>query len=161
RREDDWLVGNVANQRRLIRSRCGAFQIGGVFSNDTADKAARFIRNCKQKSLPNIFMWDVTGFNMCSRAEQGGIIKDGAKLVNAVSNSRVPLITLVLGNSNGAGNYAMCGRAYGPRFMYAWPTARISVMGGDQAGKTLLSLEKQRRKKAPMTPAEEEEFLDR
>ncbi len=160
-RIDGWHVGIVANQRNLVRSGTGEVQIGGVIYSDGADKAARFILNCNQKGLPIVYLQDVTGFMVGTRSERGGIIKDGAKLVNAVSNSRVPQITIVVGNSNGAGNYALCGRAYGPRFTYAWPTARISVMGGEQAGKTLLSLEKQRRKKNPMTPDEEQEFLEK
>ena len=110
--------------------------------SDSADKAARFVLNCNQKKVPLIFVQDVTGFMVGTRAEQGGIIKDGAKLVNAVSNSEVPKITLVIGNSYGAGNYALCGRAFGPRFMIAWPSAQIAVMGGDQAADTILSIEK-------------------
>lgn len=158
-RIDGWAVGIVANQRQLVRSGAGEMQIGGVIYADAADKAARFILNCNQKGLPIIYFQDVTGFMVGSRAERGGIIKDGAKLVNAVSNSRVPQITVVLGNSNGAGNYALCGRAFGPRFMVAWPMSRISVMGGEQAAKTLLSLEKQRRKANPLTAEEEKAFL--
>jgi acetyl-CoA carboxylase carboxyltransferase component len=156
-RIDGWAVGIVANNRQLVRSGAGEMQMGGVIYSDAADKAARFVLLCNQKGLPIIYLQDVTGFMVGTRAERGGIIKDGAKLVNAVSNARVPQITVVLGNSNGAGNYALCGRAFGPRFMIAWPSARISVMGGEQAAKTLLSLEKQRRK--TMTDAEEKEFL--
>ncbi|MCB2155266.1 acyl-CoA carboxylase subunit beta [bacterium] len=159
-RIDGWACGIVANQRTLVRTKTGEMQIGGVIYSDSADKAARFILNCNQKSLPILFFHDVTGFMVGSRAERGGIIKDGAKMVNAVSNSRVPLISFVMGNSNGAGNYAMCGRAYGPRFLFAWPTARIAVMGGEQASRTLLSLEKQKRKSNPMTEEEEKAFLD-
>jgi 3-methylcrotonyl-CoA carboxylase beta subunit len=158
-RVDGWAVGIVANQRGLVKSGAGEMQIGGVIYNEAADKAARFVLNCNQKGLPILWFHDVTGFMVGARAERGGIIKDGAKLVNAISNSRVPQISVVMGNSNGAGNYAMCGRAYGPRFLFAWPRARISVMGGAQAGKTLLSLEKQRRRDKPMTPAEEKAFL--
>jgi len=155
-RIDGWSVGIIANQRGMQKSGAGEGQIGGVIYSDSADKAARFVLLCNQKGLPIVFLHDVTGFMVGSRAEKGGIIKDGAKLVNAISNSRVPLFSFVLGASNGAGNYAMCGRAYGPRFCYAWPTARIGVMGGAQAGRTLLSLERQRRE---MTPVDEKEFL--
>jgi acetyl-CoA carboxylase carboxyltransferase component len=116
-------------------------QMGGVIYNDSADKAARFILNCNQKKVPLLFLQDVTGFMVGSRSEQAGIIKDGAKLVNAVSNSVVPKITIIMGNSFGAGNYAMCGKAYDPRFIYAWPTAKIAVMGGEAAAKTLLQIE--------------------
>lgn len=116
-------------------------QMGGVIYNDSADKAARFILNCNQKKIPLVFLQDVTGFMVGSRSEHAGIIKDGAKLVNAVANSVVPKITIIIGNSYGAGNYAMCGKAYNPRFIYAWPTARIAVMGGDQAAKTLLQIQ--------------------
>jgi acetyl-CoA carboxylase carboxyltransferase component len=115
-------------------------QMGGVIYNDSADKAARFILNCNQKKIPLIFLQDVTGFMVGSRSEQSGIIKDGAKMVNAVANSVVPKITIIVGNSYGAGNYAMCGKAYDPRFIYAWPSAKIAVMGGDQAAKTLLQI---------------------
>ena len=116
-------------------------QMGGVIYNDSADKAARFILNCNQKKIPLVFLQDVTGFMVGSRSEHAGIIKDGAKMVNAVANSVVPKITIVVGNSYGAGNYAMCGKAYDPRFIYAWPTAKIAVMGGDAAAKTLLQIE--------------------
>lgn len=116
-------------------------QMGGVIYNDSADKAARFIMNCNQKKIPLVFLQDVTGFMVGSRSEQAGIIKDGAKLVNAVANSVVPKITIVTGNSYGAGNYAMCGKAYDPRFIYAWPSAKIAVMGGEQAAKTLLQIQ--------------------
>jgi 3-methylcrotonyl-CoA carboxylase beta subunit len=116
-------------------------QLGGVIYNDSADKAARFIQNCNQKKIPLVFLQDVTGFMVGTRSEQSGIIKDGAKLVNAVSNSVVPKITIVIGNSYGAGNYAMCGKAYDPRFIYAWPNAKIAVMGGEQAAKTLLQIQ--------------------
>lgn len=116
-------------------------QMGGVIYNDSADKAARFILNCNQKKIPLVFLQDVTGFMVGSRSEHAGIIKDGAKLVNAVANSVVPKITIIIGNSYGAGNYAMCGKAYDPRFIYAWPTAKIAVMGGDQAAKTLLQIQ--------------------
>lgn len=139
-RIDGWSVGIVANQRLVVRSKQGEMQIGGVIYSDSADKAARFIMNCNQKKIPIIFLQDVTGFMIGKRSEHGGIIKDGAKMVNAVANSTVPKITIVVGNSYGAGNYAMCGRAYDPRFMYAWPTARIAVMGGTQAAKVLTQI---------------------
>ncbi len=140
-RIDGWAVGIVANQRKLVKSKKGELQMGGVIYNDSADKSARFILNCNQKKIPLIFLQDVTGFMVGSRSEHSGIIKDGAKMVNAVANSIVPKITIILGNSYGAGNYAMCGKAYDPRFIYAWPTAKIAVMGGDQAAKTLLQIQ--------------------
>jgi 3-methylcrotonyl-CoA carboxylase beta subunit len=136
-----WAVGIVANQRLNIKNKKGELQMGGVIYNDSADKAARFIMNCNQKKIPLIFLQDVTGFMVGSRSEHSGIIKDGAKMVNAVANSVVPKITIILGNSYGAGNYAMCGKAYDPRFIYAWPSAKIAVMGGEQAAKTLLQIE--------------------
>ncbi len=153
-------VGILANQRLVSHSGKGEMQIGGVLYSDSADKAARFVLNCNQKKIPLLFFQDVTGFMVGTRAEQGGIIKDGAKLVNAISNSRVPKITVVIGNSNGAGNYAMCGRAYGPRFMIAWPSARIAVMGAEQAAKTLFSIEKGKSKE-PLTPDQEQADLAR
>ena len=140
-RIDGWAVGIVANQRKIVKSKKGEMQMGGVIYNDSADKAARFIMNCNQKKIPLVFIQDVTGFMVGSRSEHAGIIKDGAKMVNAVANSVVPKITIIVGNSYGAGNYAMCGKAYDPRFIYAWPTARIAVMGGDQAAKTLLQIQ--------------------
>jgi acetyl-CoA carboxylase carboxyltransferase component len=140
-RIEGWAVGIVANQRKIVKSRKGEMQMGGVIYNDSADKAARFIMNCNQKKIPLVFLQDVTGFMVGSRSEHSGIIKDGAKMVNAVANSVVPKITIVIGNSYGAGNYAMCGKAYDPRFIYAWPTARIAVMGGEQAAKTLLQIQ--------------------
>lgn len=140
-RIDGWAVGIVANQRKIVKSGKGEMQLGGVIYNDSADKAARFIQNCNQKKIPLVFLQDVTGFMVGTRSEQSGIIKDGAKLVNAVSNSIVPKITIVIGNSYGAGNYAMCGKAYDPRFIYAWPNAKIAVMGGEQAAKTLLQIQ--------------------
>nr|WP_245623985.1 acyl-CoA carboxylase subunit beta [Flavihumibacter petaseus] len=140
-RIDGWAVGIVANQRLIVKTQKGEMQLGGVIYNDSADKAARFILNCNQKKIPLVFLQDVTGFMVGSRSEHAGIIKDGAKLVNAVANSVVPKITIITGNSYGAGNYAMCGKAYDPRFIYAWPTARIAVMGGDQAAKTLLQIQ--------------------
>ena len=140
-RIDGWAVGIVANQRKIVKNKKGEMQMGGVIYNDSADKAARFILNCNQKKIPLVFLQDVTGFMVGSRSEHAGIIKDGAKLVNAVANSVVPKITIIIGNSYGAGNYAMCGKAYDPRFIYAWPTAKIAVMGGDQAAKTLLQIQ--------------------
>ena len=154
------LVGIVASQRVVMRNGQGEMQIGGVIYSDSAAKAARFVLNCNQKQIPLIFVQDVTGFMVGTRAEQGGIIKDGAKLVNAVSNSQVPKITLVVGNSYGAGNYALCGRAFGPRFMIAWPSARIAVMGGDQAAETILSIEK-RKQGGEISDEEEQEILGR
>ena len=144
---DGWAVGIVANQRSIVQRKTGTgerdheLQIGGVIYSDSADKAARFIELCNQKGIPLLFLQDVTGFMVGSRAERGGIIKDGAKMVNAVANSVVPKITVFTGNSYGAGNYAMCGKAYGARFLYAWPSAAIAVMGGAQASKTLLSIQ--------------------
>ena len=140
-RIDGWSVGIVANQRLVVKTAKGEMQFGGVIYSDSADKAARFIMNCNQKRVPLLFLQDVTGFMVGSRSEHGGIIKDGAKLVSAVSNSVVPKITIIVGNSNGAGNYAMCGKAYDPRFIFAWPTAQIAVMGGAQAAKTLLQIQ--------------------
>jgi len=140
-RVEGWAVGIVANQRKIVRSQKGEMQMGGVIYNDSADKAARFIMNCNQKRIPIVFLQDVSGFMVGSRSEHAGIIKDGAKMVNAVANSVVPKITFVVGNSYGAGNYAMCGKAYDPRFIFGWPTARIAVMGGDQAAKTLLQIQ--------------------
>lgn len=140
-RIDGWSVGIVANQRLVVRSRQGEMQVGGVIYSDSADKAARFVMNCNQKRIPIVFLQDVTGFMVGKRAEHGGIIKDGAKLVNVVANSVVPKFTIVVGHSFGAGNYAMCGRAYEPRLMLAWPTARIAVMGGKQAAQTLLQVQ--------------------
>lgn len=140
-RIDGWAVGIVANQRTIVKNKKNEMQLGGVIYNDSADKAARFILNCNQKKIPLVFLQDVTGFMVGSRSEHSGIIKDGAKMVNAVANSVVPKITIVVGNSYGAGNYAMCGKAYDPRFIYAWPTAKIAVMGGEQAAKTLLQIQ--------------------
>jgi len=141
-RVDGWAVGVVANQRNVVKNGKGEMQLGGVIYSDAADKATRFIMNCNQKKIPLVFLQDVTGFMVGSRAEQGGIIKDGAKMVNAVANSVVPKITIVVGNSYGAGNYAMCGKAYDPRLIFAWPSAKIAVMGGGQAAKTLLQIQK-------------------
>jgi 3-methylcrotonyl-CoA carboxylase beta subunit len=139
-RVDGWACGIVANQRGIVKNGHGEMQIGGVIYSDSADKATRFIMNCNQKKIPLVFLQDVTGFMVGGKAEQGGIIKDGAKMVNAVANSTVPKITFVTGNSYGAGNYAMCGKSYDPRFIFAWPSARISVMGGAQASNTLLDI---------------------
>jgi 3-methylcrotonyl-CoA carboxylase beta subunit len=139
-RIDGWACGIVANQRSIVKTGTGEMQIGGVIYSDSADKAARFIMNCNQKLIPLVFLQDVTGFMVGSKAEHGGIIKDGAKMVNAVANSVVPKITIITGNSYGAGNYAMCGKAYDPRFIFAWPTAQIAVMGGAQASNTLLDI---------------------
>ena len=160
-RIDGWAVGIVANQRKIVKSRKGEMQMGGVIYNDSADKAARFIMNCNQKKIPLVFLQDVTGFMVGSRSEHAGIIKDGAKLVNAVSNSIVPKITVIIGNSYGAGNYAMCGKAYDPRFIYAWPSAKIAVMGGEQAAKTLLQIQvaSLKAKGQEITPEEEDRLL--
>ncbi|MCW3086819.1 MAG: methylcrotonyl-CoA carboxylase carboxyl transferase subunit, partial [Sediminibacterium sp.] len=162
-RIEGWAVGIVANQRLVSKNKKGEMQIGGVIYNDSADKAARFIMNCNQKKIPLVFLQDVTGFMVGSRSEHSGIIKDGAKMVNAVANSVVPKITIIIGNSYGAGNYAMCGKAYDPRFIYAWPSAKIAVMGGEQAAKTLLQIQvagmKARGKE--VSAEEEKELLDR
>jgi 3-methylcrotonyl-CoA carboxylase beta subunit len=141
-RIDGWAVGIVANQRKPVKSRKGEMQMGGVIYSDAADKAARFIMNCNQRKIPLLFLQDVSGFMVGSRAEHGGIIKDGAKMVNAMANSVVPKFTVIVGNSYGAGNYAMCGRAYDPRLIFAWPTAQIAVMSGASAAKTLLQIKK-------------------
>lgn len=161
-RIDGWAVGIVANQRKVVKSKKGEMQFGGVIYSDSADKAARFIMNCNQKKIPLVFLQDVTGFMVGSRSEHGGIIKDGAKMVNAVSNSVVPKFTIVVGNSYGAGNYAMCGKAYGPRLIYAWPTSRIAVMGGDQAAKTLLQIQVStlKGKGQEIAPEDEKKLLD-
>jgi 3-methylcrotonyl-CoA carboxylase beta subunit len=160
-RVDGWSVGIVANQRLVVRTKNGEMQIGGVIYSDSADKAARFIMNCNQKKIPILFFQDVTGFMVGKRSEHGGIIKDGAKMVNAVANSVVPKITVIVGNSYGAGNYAMCGKAYDPRFIFAWPAARIAVMGGSQAANTLLQIEVAAREKKgeSVTEQRKKEFL--
>ena len=160
-RIDGWAVGIVANQRLNIKNKKGELQIGGVIYNDSADKAARFIMNCNQKKIPLIFLQDVTGFMVGSRSEHSGIIKDGAKMVNAVANSVVPKITIIIGNSYGAGNYAMCGKAYDPRFIFAWPSAKIAVMGGEQAAKTLLQIQvaSLKTKGKEITPEDEQKLL--
>ncbi|HTN47461.1 MAG TPA: carboxyl transferase domain-containing protein [Flavipsychrobacter sp.] len=160
-RIDGWAVGIVANQRTIVKSGKKEMQLGGVIYNDSADKAARFIQNCNQKKIPLVFLQDVTGFMVGSRSEHSGIIKDGAKLVNAVANSVVPKITIIIGNSYGAGNYAMCGKAYDPRFIYAWPNAKIAVMGGEQAAKTLLQIQvaSLKAKGEEIDPEKEKELL--
>ena len=140
-RIDGWAVGIVANQRTVSKTKKGEIQFGGVIYSDSADKATRFIANCNQKKIPLVFLQDVTGFMVGSKSEHGGIIKDGAKMVNAVSNSVVPKFTVVIGNSYGAGNYAMCGKAYDPRLIFAWPSAELAVMGGTQAAKVLAQIE--------------------
>ena len=139
-RIDGWAVGIIANQRSVVKTEMHEMQVGGVIYSDSADKAARFIMNCNQRKIPLVFLQDVTGFMVGSRAEQGGIIKDGAKMVNAVANSVVPKITIIVGNSFGAGNYAMCGKAYDPRFIFAYPNAKIAVMGSSQASSVLLDI---------------------
>lgn len=140
-RIDGWAVGIVANNRQIVKTKKGEVQFGGVIYSDSADKATRFIANCNQKKIPLVFLQDVTGFMVGSKSEHGGIIKDGAKMVNAVSNSVVPKFTVVIGNSYGAGNYAMCGKAYDPRLIVAWPSAELAVMGGAQAAKVLMQIE--------------------
>jgi acetyl-CoA carboxylase carboxyltransferase component len=162
-RIDGWAVGIVANNRMTTKNKKGEMQFGGVIYNDSADKAARFIMNCNQKKIPLVFLQDVTGFMVGSRSEHAGIIKDGAKMVNAMSNSTVPKFTIILGNSYGAGNYAMCGKAYDPRLIYAWPSARIAVMGGEQAAKVMLQIEKAslEAKGEKITPEAEKELLDK
>ncbi len=161
-RIDGWSVGIVANQRELVKSTKDGMQFGGVIYSDSADKAARFIMNCNQKNIPLVFLQDVTGFMVGSRSEHGGIIKDGAKMVNAMSNSTVPKFTIVIGNSYGAGNYAMCGKAYDPRLIAAWPTAELAVMGGAQAAKVLLQIEVASLKSRgeEITPEREKELFD-
>jgi 3-methylcrotonyl-CoA carboxylase beta subunit len=160
-RIEGWAVGIVANERQVVKSKKGEMQFGGVIYSDSADKSARFIMNCNQKKIPLVFLQDVTGFMVGSRSEHGGIIKDGAKLVNAMANSVVPKFTVITGNSFGAGNYAMCGKAYDPRLIVAWPTAQIAVMGGTQAAKVLLQIEKAslKSKGEEITPEREAELL--
>lgn len=162
-RIDGWSVGIVANQRKLVKSGKGEMQFGGVIYSDSADKATRFIANCNQRKIPLVFLQDVTGFMVGSKSEHGGIIKDGAKMVNAVSNSVVPKFTVITGNSYGAGNYAMCGKAYDPRLIVAWPWAELAVMGGSQAGKVLLQIQESALKKQGKEISEEErkEILDK
>ncbi|NND94149.1 MAG: acyl-CoA carboxylase subunit beta [Flavobacteriales bacterium] len=154
-RIDGWSVGIVANQRTMIRTKKGEMRFGGVIYSDSADKAARFIMNCNQKNIPLVFLQDVTGFMVGSRSEHGGIIKDGAKMVNAMANSVVPKFTVIIGNSYGAGNYAMCGKAYDPRLIVGWPTAELAVMSGNSAAKTLLQIEVSSMKKKGLEIDEE------
>lgn len=162
-RIDGWAVGIVANQRKIVKSKKTGVQFGGVIYSDSADKAARFIMNCNQKKIPLVFLKDVTGFMVGSKSEHGGIIKDGAKLVSAMSNSVVPKFTIVMGNSYGAGDYAMCGKAYDPRLIVGWPTAEIAVMGGAQAAKVLVQIEvaSLKKKGETITPAKEKEIYDK
>ncbi len=161
-RIDGWSVGIVANQRKLVKTKKGEMQFGGVIYNDSADKATRFIANCNQKKIPLVFLQDVTGFMVGSKSEHSGIIKDGAKMVNAVSNSVVPKFTIIIGNSYGAGNYAMCGKAYDPRLIVAWPSAELAVMSGSSAAKVLLQIETASLKKRgeKITSEEEAELFD-
>ncbi len=156
-RIDGWAVGIVANQRKIVKTAKGEMQMGGVIYSDSADKAARFIMNCNQRKIPLVFLQDVSGFMVGSKAEHGGIIKDGAKMVNAMANSVVPKFTIVVGNSYGAGNYAMCGKAYDPRLIYSWPTAQMAVMSGASAAKTLLQIKVAAMKKKGQQISEEEE----
>ncbi len=162
-RIDGWAVGIVANQRKLVKTKSGEMQFGGVIYNDSADKATRFIANCNQKKIPLVFLQDVTGFMVGSKSEHGGIIKDGAKMVNAVSNSVVPKFTIIVGNSYGAGNYAMCGKAYDPRLIVAWPSAELAVMSGNSAAKVLLQIETASLKKKgeKITEEKEKELFDK
>ena len=162
-RIDGWAVGIVANQRKVVKTKNGEMQFGGVIYSDSADKATRFIANCNQKKIPLVFLQDVTGFMVGSKSEHGGIIKDGAKMVNAVSNSVVPKFTVVIGNSYGAGNYAMCGKAYDPRLIVAWPSAELAVMSGNSAAKVLLQIETASLKKKgeKITEAQENELFNK
>ncbi|MFN6943979.1 MAG: acyl-CoA carboxylase subunit beta [Cytophagaceae bacterium] len=161
-RIEGWAVGIVANQRKMVKNKKNEMQMGGVIYSDSADKAARFIMNCNQKKIPLVFLQDVTGFMVGSRSEHGGIIKDGAKLVNAMANSVVPKFTFILGNSYGAGNYAMCGKAYDPRLIYAWPSAQLAVMSGSAAAKTLLQIKiaSLKGKGETVKPEDEKKLLD-
>jgi len=167
-RIDGWAVGIVANQRKIVKTtgaktKPSEMQFGGVIYSDSADKATRFIANCNQKKIPLVFLQDVTGFMVGSKSEHGGIIKDGAKMVNAVSNSIVPKFTIIIGNSYGAGNYAMCGKAYDPRLIVAWPSAELAVMGGTQAAKVLLQIEASslKAKAEELTPEKETELFEK
>ena len=167
-RIDGWAVGIVANQRKLVKTKAAKtkpseMQFGGVIYNDSADKATRFIANCNQKKIPLVFLQDVTGFMVGSKSEHSGIIKDGAKMVNALSNSVVPKFTIILGNSYGAGNYAMCGKAYDPRLIVAWPSAELAVMSGNSAAKVLLQIETASLKKKGevITPEKEAELFNK
>ena len=159
-RIDGWAVGIIANQRTMVKNKKGQMQMGGVIYSDSADKTARFIMNCNQRKIPLVFLHDVSGFMVGSKAEQGGIIKDGAKMVNAMANSVVPKFTFVLGNSYGAGNYAMCGKAYDPRLIYAWPTAKIAVMSGQAAAQTLLQIKIAGMKGVEISDEEKKSLLD-
>ena len=162
-RIDGWAVGIVANQRKVVKTKKGEMQFGGVIYSDSADKATRFIANCNQKKIPLLFLQDVTGFMVGSKSEHGGIIKDGAKMVNAVSNSVVPKFTIIIGNSYGAGNYAMCGKAYDPRLIVSWPSAELAVMSGNSAAKVLLQIEKASLKKKgeKITSEKEDELFEK
>jgi len=161
-RVDGWAVGIVANQRKIVKTAKGEMQMGGVIYSDSADKAARFIMNCNQRKIPLVFLQDVSGFMVGSKAEHGGIIKDGAKMVNTMANSVVPKFTFILGNSYGAGNYAMCGKAYDPRLIYSWPTAQMAVMSGAAAANTLLQIKVAglKKKGLEISPEDEKELLD-
>ena len=161
-RIDGWSVGIIANQRLVVKTKKGEMRMGGVIYSDSADKAARFIMNCNQRKIPLVFLQDVSGFMVGSRAEHGGIIKDGAKMVNAMANSVVPKFTIIIGNSYGAGNYAMCGKAYDPRLIFSWPSAEMAVMSGASAAKTLLQIKVNaaKEKGEPMTEKQEQEHLD-
>lgn len=161
-RVNGWAVGIVANQRKIVKTAKGEMQMGGVIYSDSADKAARFIMNCNQRKIPLVFLQDVSGFMVGSKAEHGGIIKDGAKMVNAMANSVVPKFTILVGNSYGAGNYAMCGKAYDPRLIYSWPTAQMAVMSGASAAKTLLQIKIASLKKTgkEISPEEENQLLE-
>jgi 3-methylcrotonyl-CoA carboxylase beta subunit len=160
-RIDGWAVGIIANQRKIVKTKKGEMQMGGVIYSDSADKAARFIMNCNQRKIPLVFLQDVSGFMVGSKAEHGGIIKDGAKMVNAMANSVVPKFTFILGNSYGAGNYAMCGKAYDPRLIFSWPTAQMAVMSGASAAKTLLQIKVSALQKSGkvISPEEEKQLL--
>jgi len=161
-RIDGWAVGIVANQRKMVKDKNGETQFGGVIYGDAADKSTRFIANCNQRKIPLVFLQDVTGFMVGSKAEHSGIIKDGAKMVNAMANSVVPKFTIITGNSNGAGNYAMCGKAFDPRLIVAWPGSKMAVMGGEQAAKVLLQIEKSKLKKegTKTDPKKEKKLLE-
>ena len=162
-RIDGWAVGIIANQRQMVKNKKGELQFGGVIYSDSADKSTRFVANCNQRKIPLVFLQDVTGFMVGSKAEHGGIVKDGAKMVNAVANSVVPKFTVIVGNSNGAGNYAMCGKAYDPRLIISWPGSKMAVMGGEQAAQVLLQIEKSKLKKEGkiINPKKERQLLDK
>jgi acetyl-CoA carboxylase carboxyltransferase component len=162
-RIDGWAVGIIANQRQMVKNKKGELQFGGVIYSDSADKSTRFVANCNQRKIPLVFLQDVTGFMVGSKAEHGGIVKDGAKMVNAVANSVVPKFTVIIGNSNGAGNYAMCGKAYDPRLIISWPGSKMAVMGGEQAAQVLLQIEKSKLKKEGkiIDPKKERQLLDK